>query len=373
MRIGIDARAAVDVTDGIGRYAHELLKAYAGMDNDVEYCVLKNPRTPLSFAFDRRFREIVVSSERFGPGEQVSLPRLLSGLRLDLFHSLHATLPLGYGGVKVTTIHDIFPLLLPWSFGGSGLKNAFASTYYGLLVDLSLRRARLAIVDSDATARDVRSRFGGKLPGLRRIYLGIDHIRPPAAAQGAPEVRPPYLLTVTNFKPHKNTENVIAAFRTVRESIPGLTLAVVGHDARARAESLGRPEELRAQGVRLLGYVEDDVLAGLLASAEAFVYPSLYEGFGFPVLEAMASGVPVITSSSASLPELGGDAVLYADPRDVPAIAAAILRVCGDSALRDDLRTRGLRRASGFRWGDTARETFTAYGEAVGTKGGAGR
>ena len=147
--------------------------------------------------------------------------------------------------------------------------------------------------------------------------------------------------------------------------MPGLILVLVGDDPKDRARSLGGRAELEAEGVRVLGYIGDEMLMELLSRAEAFVFPSLYEGFGFPVLEAMAGGTPVITSRAASLPELGGEAVIYIDPSDAGAIAAAVLRVCSDRKIQDDLRSRGRMQAGRFRWEDTARQTLRVYEEAA--------
>jgi glycosyltransferase involved in cell wall biosynthesis len=372
MRIGIDARAAVGVTDGIGRYALELLRAYSRMDNDHEYIVLKNTKTRVSFAFDPRFREMIVADGRFGIREQFRLPALLCGQRLDLFHSLHSTLPFGYGGVSVMTVHDIFPLLLPWTFGRGGLRNAVASTYLTALVKRSAKRAAMVIVDSEHTRRDMLGLMTLDAGRLRRVYLGIDHLdsASPPGRPGLEEgggVPGPYLLTVTNFKPHKNTTTVIEAFRIARKQIPDLALAIVGDDARKFAGELGRKDRLAAENIHMLGFVDDGRLRSLMASAEAFVFPSLYEGFGFPILEAMAQGAPVISSAAASLPEVGGDAVLYVDPHNPAAVAEAVVRVCSDPILQQDLRERGKRQAGKFHWQDTALQTLRIYEESLGS------
>jgi len=311
-----------------------------------------------------------VPYDRFGIREQFRLPDLLRGQRLDLFHSLHSTLPFGYGGVSVMTVHDIFPLLLPWTFGGSGLRNAAASTYLATLVKRSVKRAEMVIVDSEHTRRDILSHMTVDAGRIRRVYLGIDHLDAAltggerTSAQGG-GVQRPYLLTVTNFKPHKNTETVIEAFRIARKQLPGLGLAIVGDDSRKFARELGHKDQLAAENIHMLGFVDDGRLGGLMASAEAFVFPSLYEGFGFPILEAMAQGAPVISSAVASLPELGSDAVVYVDPKSPAGVAEAIVRVCCDPTLQHDLRERGKRQAGKFQWEDTAFQTLRVYEESL--------
>jgi len=370
MRIGVDARAAVRVTDGIGRYALELLRAYSRRGDDHEYIVLKNTQTRFSFAFDPRFHEVTVPYDRFGIREQFRLPDLLRGQRLDLIHSLHSTLPLAYRGASVMTVHDILPLLMPWSFGGNGLRNAVASTYLTTLVRRSANRAAMVIVDSEHTRQDMLAHMTVDAGRIRRVYLGIDHLDSQAARRqpDIPEsggIKSPYLVTVTNFKPHKNTETVIQAFRLAKERVPGLALAVVGDDSRKFARELGQKDRLLSENIHMLGFVDDDRLGGLLASAEAFVFPSLYEGFGFPILEAMVQGAPVISSAVASLPELGGDAVLYVDPHNPASVADAIVRICCDPTLHNDLRERGRQQAGKFQWQGTALQTLGVYEESV--------
>ncbi len=374
MRIGIDARATMMANDGIGRYATELLKEYARRDDGHEFYVLKNQLTGISFAFDSRFHEIVVRTDRFGLKEQMALPRILSPLRLDLFHSLHSALPLAYRGVMVMTVHDIIPVMSPWSFGRSGLRNWMASTYMTGLVRLCVRRASLVAVSSENTRRDMIQHLGARPERLRRVYLGINHEEfvPPPDAQQIPSrlgLSQPFFLTVTNFKPHKNTGMLLDAFRLMRKRIPDAQLAVVGADARSLAKHLGNFDMLAAEGIHILGYQDDATVTGLMSTTTAFVHPSLYEGFGFPVVEAMASGAPVITSSAASLPELGGDSVLYIDPNDPADIARAMEKICTDAALRDDLRKRGKVQAGTFRWKDNADAMLQVYRDAMSGSG----
>ncbi len=358
------------VTDGIGRYAAELLREFSLRDEPHEFIVLKNPLTEMSFAYDRRFKEIVVGEGRFGIRGQFTLPRLLAPLRLDVFHALHSSLPVAYRGAAVMSVHDIIPLLSPWSFGRSGMRNTVSSAYLSMLVQTGVRKSAAVIVSSEHTKRDMIEHLGTDPSRLRVVYLGIDHVkyREPfvdTELLTRLQLRRPFLLTVTNFKPHKNTGALIEAVRLARAGNPALELAIVGDNPRGFAESFGTTEGLAAEGIRLLGYLDDNTVAGLMAAATAFVYPSLYEGFGFPVLEAMAAGVPVITSAAASLPELGGDAVLYVKPRDPSDIARAITTLCADDRLREDLGRRGRVRAEHFPWKTTADATLKIYEEST--------
>lgn len=370
MRICIDARATMEANDGIGRYATELLKEYARRDNRNEYIVLKNAQTKVSFAFDDRFREIVLETSRFSIKEQLELPRLIAPLGLDLFHSLHSALPLAHRGVMVMTVHDIIPVISPWSFGRGGVKNRIASFYMTNLVRQCVNRAAFVAVSSESTRRDMIEHLGAKPGRLRRIYLGINHAEfaPPPDAATVPErvgLAPPFFLTVTNFKPHKNTAMLLRAFRLLHERQPSVQLAIVGADARKFAKNLGDADALASEGIRILGYQDDRTVTALMATTIAFVQPSLYEGFGFPVVEAMTAGAPVITSSAASLPELGGEAVLYVDPDDPADIARAMERVIVEPGLRETLRTKGKAQAARFTWKDNADAMLELYHDAV--------
>lgn len=373
MRIGIDARGAMKVTDGVGRYAIELLRAFSKRDDDNQYFVLKNPQTNFSFEYDHRFHELSVSLNRFSIEEQLFLPGILSRLKLDLFHSLHATLPLAHKGAKIVTVHDIFPIFLPWSFGGGTVRNKFTAVSFSALLRLCLKKATLVIADSVHTARDLSAHLDLDPGRVRQIYPGTDHLfpskKPSPKSSDSPEIHAiskPYLITVTNFRPHKNMDKILEAFRLIRSRIPSFTLVVIGDDPKGRASRLGSLEEFEAQKVRLLGFVSDGMLANLLESSEAFLFPSLYEGFGFPILEAMARGTPVITSAIASLPEVAADAAVYVDPNNAEAIAQAVMNLHTNKKLKKDLQDRGRRQAKKFQWQHTAEKTLRVYDEAIG-------
>lgn len=370
MRIGIDARAAMAVNDGIGRYACELLAEYARRDGSDEYVVLKNPSTRVSFALDERFREVVVDAGRFGVAEQRALPHLLRPLHLDVFHALHFSLPLAYRGAMVMTVHDILPILSPWSFGRGAIGNALASKYISWVIRASIRRSTLVAVSSENTLRDVVTHLHADPQKLRKAYLGIDvaDFAPPPGANAVPArlgVQGPFFVTVTNFKPHKNTARLVEAFRLLRQTYPEISLAIIGADARGLARVLGDPRELAGENINVLGYQDDATVTALISQSVAFVYPSRYEGFGFPLVEAMAAGAAVVSSTAASLPELGGDAVLYADPDDTRAFADAMARIMTDETLRGALQERGRRRAATFQWSATADTMLAMYREAA--------
>jgi glycosyltransferase involved in cell wall biosynthesis len=222
----------------------------------------------------------------------------------------------------------------------------------------ALRRAAALPCISQATLNDLVERFPATAGKARAIPLAADASFAAAVPGDAPArhgLDRPYVLAVGTLEPRKNLERLVAAWGRLPDALQSAhQLALVGPRGwddepilRAAAEG----------GARLLGRVEDADLAALYAGCAAFAYPSLYEGFGLPVLEAMAAGAPVVTSSVSSLPEVAGDAALLADPYDTGAIAAALTRVLTEPALAADLRERGRARAAGFSWERTARET----------------
>jgi glycosyltransferase involved in cell wall biosynthesis len=232
------------------------------------------------------------------------------------------------------------------------------------------RHARLILTPSYSTRRDVIRILGVEAARLRVIpYAASPAFRPtPGGSERLARVygaRGPYFLYVGTLEPRKNLPRALRAFARIAPSLPEHRFVIVGrkgwrYDAVLREAA--RPE--LAGRVAFAGYVPEQGLPALYTNATAFVYPSLYEGFGLPVVEAMSCGAPVLTSRSSSMAEIGAGAALLADPGDEAALADGMHALATDRALRGDLRARGLRRAAAFSWDRTARETVAAYQEA---------
>jgi glycosyltransferase involved in cell wall biosynthesis len=221
--------------------------------------------------------------------------------------------------------------------------------YMGSIMAAALRRAGAVLTPSEATRRDLLERY--PLPGLEarvrvvREGRSLDGVEPGPLPEG---VEPGFLLAVGTIEPRKNYPRLLAAYRLLKARGGAPPLVVVGRVGWAYGRAL---EELRAEpGVRLLTGVDDPGLRGLYRAAAALAFPSLYEGFGLPLLEAMAEGLPALAGDAGALPELAGDAALLVDPRDVEAIAGGLERVLGDSELRARLAEAGPRRASSYTW-----------------------
>jgi len=298
-------------------------------------------------------------------GEQTLLPALAARHRVDVLHSMASTAPLWGPFRRVVTVHDLIYARFPEAHAG------LRSRGMSLLVPAAARRSRRIIAVSQSTRDDIVSLLGVPAQRIDVVPSGLGALRreQPAPAE---EVRARFelgeravVLSLSAKRPHKNLSALIGALaRIPAERRPVLVLPGYPtwheRELRERARALGL-----AGDVRFPDWISARELEGLWSVAAAFVFPSLYEGFGLPVLEAMARGVPVACSDSSSLPEVAGDAALLFDPRDEGAIATALERLLGDRAEAERLRARGLQRAREFTWERSARLTLEVYGRAL--------
>jgi len=298
----------------------------------------------------------------------LQLPRGAEGAGLDL---VHVTTPYGCFRdtrfKKIITICDVTPLLFPETHGRMQVW------HHRLALPFILRSADRIITISEASRRDIirccnvpEEKVSVTLLAASLPALPVGGVTSAAPVVG---IAGPYILNVGTLEPRKNLSGLLDAFAAAcRRGLPhSLVIAGAGGWGRASipaiAERLGIGDR-----VQVAGFIEDRDLPGLYAGADFFVYPSLYEGFGLPVLEAMACGTPVITSNISSLPEVAGDAALLVDPHSSEELSSAMLRLAGDAGLRQELRSRGWERAAQFSWERTADETWRIYQEVMGSR-----
>jgi glycosyltransferase involved in cell wall biosynthesis len=298
-------------------------------------------------------------------GEQLLLPRLGARAGVDLMHSLGSTAPMRGRFARIVTVHDLIYARFPDAHAGirdRGMR---------VLVPGGARRADRVIADSQSTREDLVELLGIAPQRIDVVPLGLGAV---SRTQPLTEARTRarfelgdrrVVLSLSAKRPHKNLLALIDALaQTPSETRPLLVLPgyPTVHERELRARARARAVE---DDVRFPAWLSAEEIEGLWALASAFVFPSLYEGFGLPVLEAMARGVPVACSNASSLPEVAGDAALLFDPRDESAIADALTRLLGDRALGEDLRARGLERAREFTWQRSARLTLDSYARAT--------
>ncbi len=364
MRIAIDARKLQDF--GIGTYIRNLLIELSRLDRETEYVVLCRPEDRRAdLGLGPNFRLVAESARPYSIGEQVRIPLRLLRERVQLVHEPHYVLPPATRCRSVVTIHDCIHLMFP-----QYLPNRLALVYARASMWSAVRQADRILTVSEASRRDILRFFPVRPEKVQVIHNAIDaRLLLPADPARMDLVRQryqldhPFVLYVGNIKPHKNVERLIAAFGRAREAGPDdLKLLIVG-DELSRYPSLRQMVHRHKldKHVRFLGYQPAATLASFYRLARAFVFPSLYEGFGLPPLEAMACGTPVVTSNVSSLPEIVGDAALLVDPTDVDAIADGIRRAVHDDSLRQTLIARGLTRARQFSWSTSVARTHQVY------------
>ncbi len=368
-RIAIDARKLHDY--GIGTYVRNLVREFARQDSGDTYVLICHP-ADVEFvrSLGPRFEAWPDTSANYSVREQFSVPLDLHRARVQLLHAPHYVVSPLIGCPAVVTIHDCIHLRFP-----QYLPSRAAHWYARTFMALGARRARRVITVSQASKDDIQHYLHTAAAKIDVIHNGIDErfLTPPDKADVARvrerfQLNAPFLLYTGNIKPHKNVERLIEAFALFRRDGPqDVKLLIIG-DELSKYPGLRRlvhRHHLHAH-VRFFGFVPDATLAALYRLASVFVFPSLFEGFGFPPLEAMASGTPVITSNVSSLPEVVGDAAVLIDPFDPAAIATAMTRVLGDDRLRQDLIARGHERVRAFSWARAATQTRAVYHTVLG-------
>jgi glycosyltransferase involved in cell wall biosynthesis len=362
MHVGIDCRTADYTAGGIAQYTRQLaawLPRLAPADRFTLFRACR-PRAPWTPAAALRQRRLLTPPHH--RWDQVLLPLELAGERLDLLHGPDFTVPARRRCPAVVTVHDLAFLRYP------EIQTADSLRHYGQVAHV-VRHVERVIVDSACTAADVEALLGVAPDRIRVVHLAPTPAPLPDPAQLA-AVRAryaldgPFLLYVGTLEPRKNLGTLLRAFARLGPAEPA-RLVLAG----ARGwldEPIVAAAARQGDRVRLLGSVPAADLAALYAAATAFVYPSLYEGFGLPPLEAMAVGTPVIAAKASCLPEVLGDAALFVSPEDEASLAEALRAVLGDSTLRAALRARGQARAASFSWERTAAATLAVYHEALG-------
>jgi glycosyltransferase involved in cell wall biosynthesis len=371
VKIAIDVRKWNDY--GIGTYVRNLVRHLARIDSETTYLLFCKPadeRTLRDFA--ENFVPVIDGSARYGVREHVSIPWKLRKLGADLLHSPHYVRPLLCSIPSVVTVHDCIHLLFP-----QYLPNRMAYRYARFVMGSAVRHASLVFTVSQASRADILRFYPWVDPDKVHVVpnaIDTELLEDPGSdecdrVRERYQIRGRFVLFAGNVKPHKNLERLIRAFARVKLQ-PGrsdLRLVLLGDDV-SRYGSLRRTVEEAGvrPDVRFFGFVPHRTLAALYRMASVFAFPSLYEGFGLPPLEAMACGTPVVTSRLSSLPEVVGDGALLVDPYSEEEIAGGIARLLDDDVLRRDLVQRGRVRAASYSWERSVRAIHAGYMKALG-------
>jgi len=378
MRIGISTSVIQRGRTGVAQHLFALLRALLRAPHQHEFVLFVLEEDIPLFDFARKTMTLVPVPERFRPPvrnilwHQTVLPGLCRQHRLDVLHvPSYRRLLWRKPCPLVATIHDLAPFRIPGKYD-------WARMFYGRVVARTLaRRQDAVIVISENTARDVETFFGLSRERLTVIHNGVDHERfcpgirdaaKLAVAQKYSLARPFFLYVARLEHPGKNHVPLISAFEEFKAATRSEWQLAFGgsdwHGAEAIHQAIASSPF--AGDIRCLGFVPDDQLPELYRAADVFVYPSLYEGFGMPPIEAMACGCPVISSTSGSLGEVVGDAAAKVEPRDIHSMARELYNLATNSALRNHLRAAGLAHARKFDWDRNAAETLKVYeGAAV--------
>lgn len=367
MRITIDASAAVHARAGTGRYAQELISALLEVGAGHQYDICFNrpadasPRPPLDtlsktvlpFA-DKPWRMRVAIAHLLRRSQDHLLP---PG---DLLHATDHVLP-ALRRATVFTLHDLTHHFHPET------QAPLNRLYLKLMTPRFLAAATMTVTDSDATRRDTLAVYRADPSRVVAVPLGVGRWFSPQPPDVVAAVRSRYrlptrfVLFVGTLEPRKNVASLLRAL----DASPDLVLVIAGRHGWFVRELLAQLARARCRPrVHLLGEVPDQDLPALYSAARVFAYPSLYEGFGLPVLEAMACGTPVVCSNTSSLPEVASDAAQFVAPLDASALARALNGLWTDDTVRAEYRERGLRRARAFTWEAAARQTLAVYTEA---------
>ncbi len=364
MKVAIDARMYQE--SGIGRYIRNIIKE---LDSENEYFILLSKNDSNNLAFKKNFKKVLADFSWYGIKEQIRLPRLLDSLKVDLVHFPHFNVPLFYHGRFVVTIHDLIHqhFQMRRATLHDPLTYKIKQLGYKTVFKHGLKKSSKILVPSnyvkDLLVKEWRIEDKKIVVTPEAVDEKILKLAEESKTRSIEiikkfNIRPPYIFYVGNAHPHKNVEGLIKAFLILRKKYQDLTLVLSGSDHYFWQRI---KKEFNQKAIIYTGFISDLELVALYKGAKAFVMPSFEEGFGIPLLEAMACSCPVVSSNGGSLKEVGGDAVLYFDPHNIDDIIEKISQVLNNEKSRKELIEKGKKRVKQFSWEKLARQTMEVY------------
>jgi glycosyltransferase involved in cell wall biosynthesis len=373
--IGIDARFYGPTGKGLGRYTQEIVDRVIRLDRENDYVVFLYKENFDDFVIPREgVKKVLTNARWYTIKEQITLPFLIWREKIDLMHFAHFNVPFFTPTKFVVTIHDLiltkFPTirastLSPWLYK---IKNLF----YKIIIWNAVKRARKIIAVSKYTQKDIIEYFKISPEKVEMVYEGVSEIfsnvclTKPGAKKVLEKyhIKSPFLLYIGNAYPHKNLEKLILVFSKLKITIPDLELVLVGKADYFYNRLKGFAQEKNIPVV-FAGFVPDSDLEAFFREVTCYVFPSFYEGFGLPPLEAMSQGCPVVSSDQSCLPEVFEDSAVYFNPNNEAEMIKAIEKLMKDKKLRQELINRGFKQYKKYSWDKAAEETVAVYGEVL--------
>lgn len=368
MRIAIDARAW-DWT-GVGRYIRNLTGSLMAVDTTNHYYILLGKKHQQSFdrlsaTWKRRPEVRIVNDDYYSWQEQTIFWQQVEAVPADLFHFTHFNVPLGFSKPYVVTIHDTTRFIFP----GQKQTGLLQQIAYEAVFARAVRRAKAVICMSHTTEEELRALPITLSGNIQTIYQGLDDIffEPILDLNNQKtrmllDIDTPYLLSVGVWMNHKNIERLLEAFALIHAKRADMTLVITGRPKPGYINIVHIAQKMGiADNIIFPGFVPHHLLPSLYAGAAAFIFPSLYEGFGLPPLEAAACGTPVVAANVSSIPEVMGEAACYVNPEDAENIAAGIMKVISNKEYALRLIQQGKVQAQKFHWEGSAKEHLGVY------------
>ncbi len=352
MNIAIDIRKIEDF--GIGSHIWNLLKSLSQIDEENEYFLIGYSQRSLP-PLGKNFNFLKTTAGKYSLSEHIKIPFLLNKIKCDIFHSPHYVIPFFHKGLTTVTIHDVIHLLFP-----SYLPLKILRYYAYFQIKRALKVSKVTFTVSQSSKKDIVSFFPWAEKKIEVVYNGLDErFFGKARAEICDKFKRElgnYVLYVGNIKPHKNIEVLLGAMKKLK----GMKLVIAGGFPNKKILNKIKEEELEEKVV-FMGFLSFEELSALYESSQVFVFPSLYEGFGLPPLEAMAKGIPVVASSAPSMPEILKNGAIYFNPHSEDSLLEGMISVIEDKELRESIITEGRRVAQSYKWSESARKILSYW------------